>query len=565
MRFVPVLLTVFLQPVFATNMTAQSTSTNIFAITAITVDGKNQDFPDAQKIESGKELQFPQWPGEIDFNVDANRAVLNQPYMLYYKLEGYDQDWRILYSHMRLVIRMLDAQNNIIAATDCRVDLQSAGWRGSLQRSDFIHHETEVIAPKRATKVQLWCVSGGPEYTTGIFGIRNVSIHVEDPGTKAVHQREFSIENGSDLDQPLGSLVDWQRDGSRPEMAQIIGLQKSEPCHALVLSDDDPDTYAAWIVPPPRCEPVQPGDRITLDWEEAHTVGSGLGILIYKHLAPGNYWLRVRALGIDGAPVGAETSLPFIVQSPFWIKPWFLLLCGSAAIICTIWGVRRHQKKTWQRRLDRLEQQGVLERERTRIARDFHDDLGSRLTHIKMLSESACRHASNPPETVADLSRISTAAREFTRSMEEIVWAVDPKNDSLDELATFISGFAQDMLHSVKVRCRLDMPLQLPDWGLSAEIRHNIFMAFKEALNNALKHGQPTEVQIKMTCEASQFMVTVEDNGQGFAGPRNSGHGLNNMRSRLQKCGGEFFWESEPGKGTRVSFIVPVKQANHAK
>jgi signal transduction histidine kinase len=240
------------------------------------------------------------------------------------------------------------------------------------------------------------------------------------------------------------------------------------------------------------------------------------------------------------------------------------LLCGSGGMIFAVWAVRRHQKKSWQRRLDRLEQQGVLERERTRIARDFHDDLGSRLSHITMLSESACRHPNNSPETVTDLERIAAAAREFTRSMEEIVWAVDPENDSLDELATFISGFAQDLLHSVKVRCRLDMPLQLPDWSLSAEIRHNIFMAFKEALNNALKHGHPTEVQITMNIEAFRFILTVEDNGRGFAQGRDLGHGLKNMSSRLQKCGGDFFLESEPGHGTRVRFVVPVKPATQA-
>lgn len=551
MRFTPVWLTVILLLVFAINAPAQPAGTNIFVIKDIAVDGKDLGLPGA--------LQLRPWPGEVDIDVDANRAALSRPYILYYKLEGYDQDWRIYYSHMRMVIRMLDAENHIIAGTDCRVDGQSDGWRGSLQNSDFISHQTEVIAPMRAAKVQLWCVSGGPEYTTGIIGMRNISIQVDEAGGKSVH-REFSTENGSDLDQPLGSPVDWQRDGSRPQMAQIIHLEKPQPGHALVLADDDPDTYAAWIVPPPRCEPVQPGDRVTLKWEEAHTVGCGLGILIYKRVPPGNYWLRVKALGIDNAPVGPETSLPFTVLSPIWIKPWFLFVCGSVAMTCATWGVRRHQKKSWQRRLDRLEQQGALERERTRIARDFHDDLGSRLTHIKMLSESACRHANNPPDTVADLSRISTAAREFTRSMEEIVWAVDPKNDSLDELATYLSGFAQDLLHSVKVRCRLDMPVQLPDWRLSAEIRHNIFMVLKEAVNNALKHGQPTEVQIKMTCEASRFKVTVEDNGRGFTGPRDSGYGLNNMRSRLQKCGGEFLLESEPGKGTRVSFIVPVKQ-----
>lgn len=557
MRLTAVFTAICLQFVLAGDIAAQ------FMVTNVTVDGKDLEMFASQK--TGNSLQIPPWPGEIDFNVYPMGSNLTQPKMLHYKMEGYDKDWRILYSHMRLVIRMLDASNNIIAATDCRVDGESAGWRENVLDSAFIPHHDQVVAPMRAAKVQLWCVSGGPEYTTGIFAVKNVSVRVSGPDNRLSTRRDYSCDDGLDLDQPLGSPNDWKRDGSRPEMAQIVHLHAPQPSHALVLRDFDPDTYAAWIVPPAQCVSVRPRDLITVDWEEAHNVGCGLGLLIYEHMPPGNYWLRLSAIGIDNLPQGPETSLPLVVLSPFWVKPWFLLICGSTAMIFAGWGVKRHQKKSWQRRLDRLEQQGALERERTRIARDFHDDLGSRLSHIKMLSESACRRSNNPPETVTDLNRIAVTAREFTRSMEEIVWAVDPKNDSLDELATFISGFAQDLLHSMNVRCRLDMPLQLPEWRLSAEIRHNIFMAFKEALNNALKHGQPTEVRIKMTCEASRFVVTVEDNGRGFTQPRTSGHGLNNMSSRLQKCSGEFILESEPGRGTCVRFIVPVDKTVQVK
>src|SRR5208337_1959162 len=108
-------------------------------------------------------------------------------------------------------------------------------------------------------------------------------------------------------------------------------------------------------------------------------------------------------------------------------------------------------------------------------------------------------------------------ARELTRSMDEIVWAVSPRHDTLESLATYLEKFAHDWLAGVGIRCRLDLPLQFPEWHLTSEVRHNIFLAFKEALHNAVKHSGASEVLIRLTVKEKLFELAVEDNGHGFA------------------------------------------------
>jgi signal transduction histidine kinase len=310
---------------------------------------------------------------------------------------------------------------------------------------------------------------------------------------------------------------------------------------------------------------VRPGQKIVAEWDECHWVGqAGRGTLIYKRLVPGNYWLRVAATGMDDVPIAPEASLNFVVLTPVWYRLSFWLVVGSGGTVGAYLVARQLTRRRMQRQVDRLERQHTLERERTRIARDIHDDLGTTLTQISMLSESARDNPGNPPATVADLDRICAAVRESTQAMDEIVWAADPENDSLDELATYISGFAQDLLNELGVRCRLDMPARFPAGNLSAEVRHNLFLAFKEALNNALRHGQPGEVRIGMALEQEHIILTVADDGRGFSQPDRAGHGLANMRKRVERLGGRFSLESEPGHGTRVRFEVPLSGAGLA-
>ena len=224
------------------------------------------------------------------------------------------------------------------------------------------------------------------------------------------------------------------------------------------------------------------------------------------------------------------------------------------------------------RRLNAELEQRALERERARIARDIHDDLGASLTRISMLSQSVRSEVKGLTQAANDTDQIHSTAREITRAMDEIVWAVNPKYDTLDSLAAYIGRFAQQYLGAAALRCRLKIPVELPPLALSAEVRHNVFLAFKEALNNVVKHAQATEVFISLELRPTEFVLVVDDNGRGFQ--RNaqnlvtargdslrsvSGHGLPNMERRLEEIGGSCVWGTPPGGGTRIAFTVLIK------
>jgi ligand-binding sensor domain-containing protein/signal transduction histidine kinase len=290
----------------------------------------------------------------------------------------------------------------------------------------------------------------------------------------------------------------------------------------------------------------------------------------YSYVPPGDYTFRVRACNSDGVWNETGASLTLTVLPHFWQTWWFRAAggLGTAVLLAgsVFWAVRRRMR----RKLEHLERLRAIERERARIAQDIHDNLGANLTRISLLSESAHGELENPAQTAAQLERIYSTARELRRAMDEIVWAVNPQHDTLDSLASYLGNFAQEYLGSLDIRCRLDVPLQLPAWSITAEVRHNLFLAFKEALHNVVKHAAATEVCISLTTGANAFILVIRDDGKGFVpdvlpppgrGEPNRiarGHGLMNMHQRLEKIGGSCGIQSVPGSGTEVKFVVAV-------
>lgn len=291
----------------------------------------------------------------------------------------------------------------------------------------------------------------------------------------------------------------------------------------------------------------------------------------YSFVPPGDYTFRVIACNNDGVWNETGVSLPFTLLPHFWQTLWFRVLVGAAAVAASGAIVWFDTRRRMRRKLERLERQHAIAHERTRIANDIHDDLGSHLTRISMLSESARNELENRAQAETDLNQIYDTAQELTRAMDEVVWAVNPKHDMLEGLAYYLEKFTEDFLKGADLRYRLDMPVQFPARPLTAETRHNLFLAFKEALNNVVKHAAATEVRISLQIETATLKLTVEDNGHGFAqntesnNGRNesdllvSGNGLGNMQSRLTKIGGRCEVQSAPGAGTKVVFTVPIK------
>jgi signal transduction histidine kinase/ligand-binding sensor domain-containing protein len=303
-------------------------------------------------------------------------------------------------------------------------------------------------------------------------------------------------------------------------------------------------------------------DKLDADWIDAGTKRAA----DYPYIPPGDYTFRVIACNNDGVWNETGASMAFTVLPYFWQTAWFRALGLSGIILLAGGGAWLGTRRRMRRKLEILERQRAVERERTRIAKDIHDDLGASLTRINLLSQSARRDMDDPPQREKNLDQICTTARQLTRAMDEIVWAVDPQHDTLDSLASYLGKLIHELLGDSGIRCRLDFPVHLPAWPVTAEVRHNLFLAFKEALHNVLKHSRATEVQISFSPEPSAFVVNITDNGCGFdlaamdgqSRPRRNG--LVNMRKRLEEIGGRCEIETGRGHGTRVVFILPAKK-----
>jgi ligand-binding sensor domain-containing protein/signal transduction histidine kinase len=291
----------------------------------------------------------------------------------------------------------------------------------------------------------------------------------------------------------------------------------------------------------------------------------------YSYLPPGDYDFRVMACNNDQVWNEQGASLAFAVLPHFWQSWWFRTVAYLGGVAGVGGTVLLESRRRHRRKLAHLEHARALERERARIARDIHDDLGASLTRITMLSQSTRKSLDQPQQAAAHLEVIYRTARALTLAMDEIVWAVNPKHDTLDSLVTYLVRFAQDYLGPADIRCRLDLPVQLPAWPLTTDVRHNLFLAFKEALHNVVKHASASEVVVSLKLEPSSFLLSVGDNGCGFvhgaANPAHSpasdrpaaGNGLENMRRRLEDVGGACCLESVLGKGTTVNFRVRRK------
>jgi len=295
----------------------------------------------------------------------------------------------------------------------------------------------------------------------------------------------------------------------------------------------------------------------------------------YSYMPPGHYQFCVVACNNDGVWNDSGDTLAVTVLPYFWQTKWFMALVALTTLGSVAGSVRYAVRRKLQRRIDRIERERAIEVERGRIANDIHDDLGAGLTEIVILSELAQNPEGSHDTVQIDVRRVTDKARALARSLDEIVWAVNPENDTLDNFVSYACNFAQDYLQLAKIRCRLEVPSCLPDAPLTADIRHNLFMVLKEALNNIVKHANASEVWIQTAIESAKFTITIQDNGKGFqtTPPPDGkvgltaenaihdlrGNGLTNMRKRMQSIGGQIKLQSQPGEGARVELTVYLR------
>ncbi len=296
--------------------------------------------------------------------------------------------------------------------------------------------------------------------------------------------------------------------------------------------------------------------------EESWTDAGRERVAHYPKLSPGNYDFHVIACNEDGVWNEAGATIEVTVEPPFWRQPWFvtLLALGVLGVLAGI--IYLISTAKLKRQLRAAHQKELIEKERARIARDLHDQLGANLTQVTLLGELAETDKHLPEEIEQHAQQITETARDTTRALDEIVWAVNPSNDTLEGLANYACKYAQDYFALAGVSFRSELPTNLPARPILPEVRHNVFLAFKEAVNNVVKHAQATEARVKLQLEPGKFILTVIDNGRGLGdvSGKQLRNGLKNMRRRMADVQGEY--DIAPGAkgGTVVTFTVPLGQ-----
>jgi ligand-binding sensor domain-containing protein/signal transduction histidine kinase len=280
------------------------------------------------------------------------------------------------------------------------------------------------------------------------------------------------------------------------------------------------------------------------DWVEAGARRTAY----YSRMVPGSYRFEVMAANSESVWSSVPEWVGVVIEPFVWETAWFDALVGVCLIGGSVWAYRQFSERRNRMRLDQVRREGAIDRERVRIARDIHDDLGFRLTQIGLLAEM-------PPEGNGNGTRLSSAVRDAAQAMDELVWTVNSGNDTSTGFVDYAAQFAEEQLHAAAIRCRIQIAPDLPRLELTAETRRNLFLAFKESLNNVVKHADATLVRVRFFAEERSLLVEILDDGRGFAGERRSnGNGLRNMTERMAVLGGGIEIQSEPGKGARVLF-----------
>jgi signal transduction histidine kinase/ligand-binding sensor domain-containing protein len=296
------------------------------------------------------------------------------------------------------------------------------------------------------------------------------------------------------------------------------------------------------------------------DWVDA----DGRRHVVYRHVPPGEYVFRLIACNSDGVWSQDAAALPVRVSPFFYETLWFRLGLIALAAAGLVFAVRRVAHRRLRLRLAEVERQHALERERARIAGDLHDELGAGLTEVGLLGGLAQR-VNTPAERVQEhLRSITDKAREMVTALDEIVWAMNPKHDSVLDLGRYFAEYASQLLQLTSLRCRLDVANDLPAHPLTSEQRRHLLLAFKEALTNVVRHANATEIRIRIAVEDGALEVRVEDDGRGMAQPDAPApaEGLANMRRRMEQLGGTCRLSSEPGRGTTVLLQLPLRMAS---
>lgn len=251
------------------------------------------------------------------------------------------------------------------------------------------------------------------------------------------------------------------------------------------------------------------------------------------------------------------TNFEDLVQRHFWQHWWFIALISGVVIVSVALIARSFERRRSRSQIERLQREQAISAERERIARDIHDELGAELAQIGLLADIGVGDETTSEENDPPYARIAERARMVVASLDEIVWAVEPRNDNLASVADYLCRIADETFEESSIRCRKEVPTGLPEIPIGAELRHDLTLAVKEAFTNVLKHSQASEVRLRLSWTDPELEICVEDDGAGFdPDVSDQGNGLGNQRTRLERNGGSVELDSEQGRGTRAVFRI---------
>ena len=373
--------------------------------------------------------------------------------------------------------------------------------------------------------------------------------NTSETNTLAGATGEFDLKSSKPEAEGLGSFKPYELPRHNEKRTIIFKVQ-------YVPAADD--LVTVWLSP--RLSHGDTDENQPDNLTTRFTANAAFNQIKLSHEGGGNGWIF--------SNMSIATSFSDFVVVRFWQTWWFMVGCASALLGTVGASVRLVEKRKYQRRLRLAEQERALERERARIAQDLHDDLGSSLTRIALLSDLLHAENQSPQQVQAHAEKISQTAAQTVQALEEIVWAVRPGSDSLQSLVEYIAHFSNELFEGNGTRCRLNLPHDLPAMPLPPEMRHNIFLVVKEALTNVLKHSGAREVHVHAKATANVLEFIVQDDGNGFAPNRAASdtkrNGLANMRRRAETMGGKLTVDSTP-KGTTVTLQVTVLPASNLK
>jgi signal transduction histidine kinase/ligand-binding sensor domain-containing protein len=280
----------------------------------------------------------------------------------------------------------------------------------------------------------------------------------------------------------------------------------------------------------------------------------------YSNLPPGQYTLIVKAYNADGIEAENTYSLPITVKAPWWRSIWFECLTAFLVLGIVHFISRSYLNRRLEKQKVQLEKKQAIEKERTRISHDMHDDLGSGLTMIAILSEVAKKQLTEPEKAKELLEKIAVASRDLVDSLQDIIWLLNPKNDTIESLSAYIREYGLKYFEPLSVKLEFIYPEQFSKNRLGDEQRRNIFLSVKESFNNIAKHAEPNKIIVSIQETSNEFRLIITDDGKGFDmnSVRIFANGLKNMQTRIEQSGGHYFITSQPEKGTQTEIKFQI-------